>query len=384
MILKRYILLVAATLLLAGCFRGRKPLDMGDFVPSYEPRYATGFTLLSSPTMKSRMLHVRNPWQGAEGFDQLALVLAEGEQAPEWFEGCVVEGAAERIVVMSSSYVAMLDAVGCADRIVGVSGLRYVMNEQVRRAAEQGRVKEVGHEANLNFELIRALKADLVLLYGVSGELRSVTDKLKALDIPYLYIGDYTEEEPLGKSEWLVALAALCGREEAGHAAFAEIERDYRAMQQRAEALRRENPSPTVMLNVPYQDVWYMPSVDSYMVRLIEAAGGSYLYPQNDTGRSLPISTEQAMLLARRADVWLNVGQFTSLDELRRACPKFAKASSVTGGRVYNNNLRRGPHGGSDFWESGAVYPSRILADLMAIFYPSAEHGELYYYRHLK
>ena len=116
----------------------------------------------------------------------------------------------------------------------------------------------------------------------------------------------------------------------------------------------------------------------------IEAAGGSYLYPQNDTGRSLPISTEQAMLLARRADVWLNVGQLTSLDELRRACPKFAKASSVTGGRVYNNNLRRGPHGGSDFWESGAVYPSRILADLMAIFYPSAEHGELYYYRHLK
>ena len=380
----RYISLLVVAVLMAGCVRERKPLNFGDFVPSYTPRHASGFRLLSSPSMKSRMLHVSNPWQGAENFDQLALVLAEGETRPDWFEGCLLNAPAERIVVMSSSYVAMLDAIGCEERIVGVSGLRYVSNEKVQRAAREGRVKDVGYDASTNFELIRALRADLVLLYGVSGEQRAMTDKLKALDIPYLYIGDYAEEEPLGKAEWLVALSALCGCEERGQRVFAEIEREYLAVQQQAAERSRQGRRPKVMLNVPYQDIWYMPSADSYMVRLIEAAGGEYLYKENDTGRSLPISTERAMLLAREADVWLNVGQLTSMAELKRACPKFVKARSVTSGRVYNNNLRQGPSGGSDFWESGTVYPHRILADLMAIFYPSDTDDMFYYYRHLK
>ena len=54
-------------------------------------------------------------------------------------------------------------------------------------------------------------------------EATSITDKLDELRIPYIYIGDYLEADPLGKAEWVVALATLCGVEAEGKAFFAEV-----------------------------------------------------------------------------------------------------------------------------------------------------------------
>ena len=56
--------------------------------------------------------------------------------------------------------------------------------------------------------------------------------------------------------------------------------------------------APKVMFNLPYQDVWYMPSDDSYMVQLVEDAGGAYIYSgKNPTGGSKAISLEEAYSL---------------------------------------------------------------------------------------
>ncbi len=61
----------------------------------------------------------------------------------------------------------------------------------------------------MNYELLLGLKPDVVLLYGIGDAQTAVTDKLKELSIPYMYVGEYLEESPLGKAEWLVALSEL-------------------------------------------------------------------------------------------------------------------------------------------------------------------------------
>ena len=33
--------------------------------------------------------------------------------------------------------------------------------------------------------------------------------KLEELDIPFMYVGDYLEESPLGKAEWMVVLSEV-------------------------------------------------------------------------------------------------------------------------------------------------------------------------------
>ena len=54
-----------------------------------------------------------------------------GEQAPTGFIGSTIPAGAKRIVCMSSSYIAMLDALGQVNRIVAVSGIDYVSNPYI-------------------------------------------------------------------------------------------------------------------------------------------------------------------------------------------------------------------------------------------------------------
>ena len=339
--------------------------------------------MADSSRTHSRIIEVRNPWQGASGVSERIFLASEGEKTPDGFAGQSVEVPVRNVAVLSSSFVAMFDAVGETERIAGVSGLDYITNPKVRAAALGGRTVEIGYESNINFEALLAKHTDLVLLYGISGEERALTSKLRELGIPYIYIGDYVEPSPLGKAEWIVAIAALCGKQAEGERAFAQIAQRYEAVRaQYAADARAERPR--VMLNTPYRDTWFMPSVRSYAVKLIEDAGGEYLYPENTSTSSVPISLEQALLLASKADVWLNVGQCATLDELRRANPKFADVPAVRNHRVYNNNKRVTPTGGSDFWESGAVAPDVVLRDMAQILHGTPSADSLYYYKQLE
>ena len=120
------------------------------------------------------------------------------------------------------------------------------------------------------------------------------------------------------------------------------------------------------MLNTPYRDTWFLPSSQSYMIRLIEDAGGEYVYTKNDSDTSVAVDMEEAYLLANAADFWLNVGPCNTLAELTAQNPKFSGI----------------PVGGSDFWESGVVRPDLVLRDLRTIF--SGDSVPTCYYKRLE
>ena len=281
--------------------------------------------------------------------------------------------------IMSSSHVAMFDAIGQAKRISGVSGIDYISNPYVREHRLCGEVRDVGYDTNLNFELLAAMRPDLMLLYGVTGENTIVTGKLRELGIPYIYVGDYMEESPLGKAEWLVLAAALCDLRAAGADTLQRIARDYQALKAHPAP---DAPRPKVMLNTPYRDTWFLPSSQSYMIRLIEDAGGEYVYTKNYSDTSVAVDMEEAYLLANAADFWLNVGPCNTLAELTAQNPKFSGIPVVRSRNVYNNNRRQTPAGGSDFWESGVVRPDLVLRDLRTIF--SGDSVPTCYYKRLE
>lgn len=378
----RRLLPLLCGLLLAACGpRAARPID--DFtLPVYTPRYASGFEITGAAGSRSTLLTVHNPWYGTEVADQRLFIARDGEEAPTGFEGEVLRGEALRVVCMSGSYIAMLDALGAADRVVGVSGAQYLMNETLRRRIVAGTAADVGFDSNVDFERLVALRPDLVMLFGIGGANTALTGKLRELGIPYLYMGEHCEESPLGKSEWLVAAAEIAGRRAEGVRLFAAIPERYEQLRVIAQQTAER---PRVMLNTPYRDTWFMPACNSYMVRLIEDAGAQYVFAENTAVQTLPIDIERAYYLTCSADFWLNVSGCNSLDELRRQNPRLADTPPVREGRVYDNNRRRNAAGGSDFWESGVLYPDRVLADLVRIFHPGLlEAGDLNYYRQLK
>ena len=200
---KNLSLILLLALALAGC--RNKSSNLTDFNRSvYTPGYASGFDVKGADGRQSVLLTVTNPWQGAEGVETALFIARDGETAPEGFEGQVLEGDAGRIVCVSSTHIAMLDAIGEAGRVVGVSGIDYISNPDIQ--ARRDSIGDVGYEGNINYELLLSLDPDLVLLFGVNGA-SSAEGKLKETGIPFLYVGDYLEESPLGKAEWLVALS---------------------------------------------------------------------------------------------------------------------------------------------------------------------------------
>lgn len=361
-----------------------KPFDAGLFSEElYTPRYATGFSLLSTEQGDATLLVVNKPWQGSLG-EQRMLLIDPADRFGNVSHPSLqrISGKVERVVCLSSSYIAMLDAIGKADKVVGVSGKEFIYNEKISSAEHIG---DVGYDSVFNMELLLSLNPDLVLLYGVSA--RSILEeRLQQFHIPYIYIGEYLEPSPLGKAEWIVAIAEIMGVREQGEACFTHIEERYNTLCTAVRNFTTEGVSaPRILLNTPYRDVWYLPAPESYMVQLIEDAGG-FAYTEGEAGdTTTPIGIEQAYTYAQEADLWLNVGGCESLAELKATNPHFSTTRLVTEQRVYNNTLRRTPSSGSDFWESGVVQPDVILEDLIRIIHPTLlPTGELYYYKQLK
>lgn len=369
--------ILASLLLLASCVSNKKTSLEAFNQDIYTPEYASGFKILGAENVQSTLIQVFTPWQGAKNVEMSYFISRNGEQAPAGFTGPTIPAGAKQIVCMSSSYIAMLDALGQVDRIVAVSGIDYVSNPYI--IAHKDSIKDMGPE--MNYELLLGLKPDVVLLYGIGDAQTAVTDKLKELSIPYMYVGEYLEESPLGKAEWMVALSELTDSREKGIEIFSEIPKRYQTLKDLAASVEQR---PTVMFNTPWNDSWIMPSTKSYMAQLVNDAGADYIYKENTSNSSAPIGLETAYGLIQKADYWINVGMASTLDELKAVNPKFTDAKSVREKTAYNNNLRLTATGGNDYWESAVVRPDIVLRDLIHIFHPELVSDSLYYYRHLE
>lgn len=372
-----YTFILFSLLFLASCISNKKTSLEAFNQDIYTPEYAAGFKILGATNVQSTLIQVFNPWQGAKEVEMSYFISRNGEQAPTGFIGSTIPAGAKRIACMSSSYIAMLDALGQVNRIVAVSGIDYVSNPYI--LAHKDSIKDMGPE--MNYELLLGLKPDIVLLYGIGDAQTAITDKLKELSIPYIYMGEYLEESPLGKAEWMVVLSELTDSREKGIEIFSEIPKRYLSLKALTESVGQ---CPTVMFNTPWNDSWVMPSTKSYMAQLVADAGAEYIYKENSSNSSTSIGLETAYGLIQKADYWINVGSATSLDELKTVNPKFADAKAVRERTVYNNNLRLTPTGGNDYWESAVIRPDVVLRDLIHIFHPELVPDSLYYYRHLE
>ncbi|MCH5232682.1 MAG: ABC transporter substrate-binding protein [Muribaculaceae bacterium] len=342
----------------------------------YSPEYSIGFEIKGDENSDNVMITVSNPWQGADDVTKRLYIQKDSVIANGLNHG-VLKNEAKKIACMSSTHIAMLDALGETHRIVAVSGLPFVSNEKIRARGEE--IADIGYDGNIDYEALLAAAPDIVLLYSINSE-SGLQAKLDELNIPYIYIGDYLEENPLGKAEWVVAIAELVNKREKGIQIYNEICNRYNKLKKDIETHNLSKPK--VMLNIPYGDSWFMPPTGSYMADLIEAAGGEYIYKENHTTSSLPIDMEEAFELVANADYWINVGTLTSLDDLKKNYPRFKNADCVLAGKVYNNNKILTEGGGNAFFESGIMNPDLILRDLSTIFHPELNMDEELIYYH--
>lgn len=303
-----------------------------------------------------------------------------------------------RIICMSTSHIAFLDAIGCDSVICGVSGAGYACSEQLRKRIDAGEVPDVGFDQAPDYEKIVALMPDVLLAYKVSAAESPFLTKLKSLGVRVFTLYEFLENHPLGRTEYLKAFGLMTGREALADSLFRDIADRYNATavkpsDEQSDTLSETNhpngrksmgkarsgacsTSVRVLMNIPYGDIWYVPGAESYMSKLVKDAGGQILGAREGETESRTMSLEEAFVLAQEADFWLNVGWCRTRKDLNAANPLF-KDFHIP--HIYNNIRRTSPGGGNDFWESGYLRPDLILQDLRGIFASDSTATLTYY-----
>ena len=342
----------------------------------YAPKYSSRFVLYKCG--ESSILSIRETDSTYKH-----IFLSRNRQAPpNGFEGRTLFIPLERVICMSTTHIAMLEKIGHLDKVVGISGCQYVTSSKVREALEQEKIRDIGYESGLNYELATIMRPNAIFVYGTQGDNAASTKKMTELGLPTMYLYEYLENDPLGKAEWLIALSEMFDSRTLAESIFQEVERNYNEVK---SLITEEVKRPSVMLNSPWRDTWFIPGDRSYMVQLLNDAGADYICKGYDSELSRSISTEQAFVLCSKADFWLCPSEANSIPYLTASNPRFADIPAVRNNRVFNNNRITTPMGGSDFWESGTINPDVILKDLIRILHPQLlpEH-ELHYFHQLK
>jgi iron complex transport system substrate-binding protein len=374
--IKCFSILVFLIFLVAGC---SAPVEQNNFIRSSN-RYARGFKIERFENYNK--LIILNPWEKAENIAfEYALVSKKNNVPDSLALMKVIRTPVRRVICLSTTHLAFLDALNENNSIVGISGEKYIYNSLIRDRYEKGLLFDVGYGQNLNYELIISQNPDLVMVYGIGSEITGYVNKLEELGVPVIIAAEYLEQSPLGKAEWIKFIGALFEKEIMAEQIFAGIEKEYLKLKNMVSDVTRK---PMVMVGSLYKDQWWVPGGNSYMANLISDAGGEYIGRGNNSNESYVISFENALVWADKADIWINMANMASRKDILASDERFASFGVFREGKIFNNIKRLSIQGGNDFWESGTVNPHKILRDLIIAFHPGVMNAEMTYYTEIR
>jgi len=347
---------------------------------SINPVEATGYKIQQNKGFQK--LTVIDPWQKSSDNQFDYYLLEKGKVIPpELKDKQVFLTPLNRVICLSTTHIGFLDALGELSSVIGLSGSAYLTNPEVKKGVAENRIRDVGYERGLNYEMIVQLKPDVVFAYGVGSEINAQMNKLHDLGIPVVLVGEYLEESPLGKAEWIRFFGAFYRKGEMAGKAWEKIRSNYDTIRSKVAKIPGR---PSVLTGLPFKDTWWIAGGQSNLAVMIRDAGGKFLWEDNPSKEAFPVSLEEVFLRASKADFWINCGSAGNLDGLMAFDQRFSDLQSVRKLQVYNNNLRSTSGGGNDYWESGVVHPDLVLSDLVKIFHPElAVNNEFYYYKKL-
>jgi iron complex transport system substrate-binding protein len=374
--MQRFVFLIFLIFLIGGCSTPEKKLR----TTKNSNHFARGFQIAKIGDVTH--LAVFNPWEKARNVKFDYYLVNKNQPLPDSLQSKnVIRTPVQRIVCLSTSHLGFIDVLNDNQSVVGISGGRYVSNPAIQQRIKNGKAVDVGYGQNLNYEVIVNQQPDLVMVYGVGSEVTGYAQKLEELGIPVIMNAEYLEETPLGKVEWIKFMGAFFEKETEAEQYFVKVEKNYQALE---KMVAEKQGRPKVMVGSPYKDSWWVPGGNSYLANLIHDAGGDYLGKANPSHESYVISFENALAWGNQADVWINMGNLSSKQEILAADSRFKSFRVFTSGKIFNNNKRLSEQGGNDFWESGTVHPDLILRDLIAAFYPGLITEEMVYYQQIK
>jgi iron complex transport system substrate-binding protein len=331
-------------------------------------RHARGFSVSRSASGLT-IIEITSPWPNAENAFTYALIPREilpftTLNSDEY--DAIVTIPVERLVVTSTTHIPALEALGVGAKLVGFPDAKYISSKATRARIDAGQLKDLGSNESINTEMTIALNPEVVIGFSIDNQNKAY-ETLQRSNIPVVYNGDWTEETPLGKAEWIKFFAPFFGLEKKADSIFNDIETSYNAVMTIASDT---NQKPTVLSGALYKDVWYLPGGNSWAAQFLKDANVHYLWEDTTETGSLSLSLESVFDTAKSADYWISPSQFISYDEMLAANRHYEQFEAFQTKKVYTFARTTGETGGLLYYELGPNRPDLVLKDLVHIFHP--------------
>ena len=341
----------------------------------YKIKYAKGFEIQYVKNYKK--LIIKSPYQGSS--ENLTYLLYENS-AEDLSGETSIRIPLQRIVATSTTHIPMLEALGAENRLMGFPNTDFIASEKTRALIDDGSVQSVGKDMSLNTEMIIGLKPDAVIAFAMDGNDKGLAT-IEKNQIPIVYNGDWLEETPLGRAEWIKFFGALLNMDKEADSIFNEIEREYLSAVKIAE---KSDNSPKIMSGVLYKDQWNLPAGESFTGRLYQDANLDYIWKDSKGQGSLVLNFESVLDKAKEADFWIGSGIYTRRDDMLEANGHYAEFKAFNTNSVYTFSKRKGAKGGIVYFELGPLQPHIVLKDLIKVTHPDLLPGyEPFYLKRL-
>lgn len=337
---------------------------------SQEITYAKGFEITPLENGIKRIT-VSKPWPDAQKKETYLLVPRDSTLLIHRLKSqgeTVIPIPVKRVVMTSTTQIPALEILNKTTSLVGFTGLDYISSVEIRKAIYENKMEELGANELINIEKTIALVPEVVFGFSINGQNKAY-EELKSFGIPVVINGDWVEDSPLAKAEWIKFTAAFFNDEKVAQKEFKQIETSYAEAKSIAA---KATEKPIVLSGSLYQDIWYAPAGKSWGAQFIEDAHASYVFASKGTHGSLYLSLEEVIQSGTEADFWIAPAQFTSYPEMEQNNVHYTHFKAFKNKKVYTYSLTKGETGGILYFELASQRPDLVLKDLIYIF-----HSEL-------
>lgn len=348
-------------------------------VATNKVQHAKGFEIFEYENFS--VLKVTNPWPNAKKTFTYVLHKKNAEIPENFKQYTQIEVPVKSIVATSTTHIPSLEMLQSESILVGFPGTNYISSEKTRALIDGGKIKEVGSNQSLNTELIIDLQPDVLVGFSIDDQNKTYQN-LEKSGIKIIYNGDWTEQTPLGKAEWIKFFGVLLDKSQEAESIFNKIVNDYNEIKKTVET---KSTKPTILSGAIYQEQWYLPGGKSWASIFLKDANAHYLWEENSEVGSLSLSFENVLEKAQNADFWIGPAQFTSLSEMLQANPNYRFFKSFENKNVYSFSSKKGKTGGILYYELASNRPDLVLKDLVSILHPETyPNHQLYFFEKLK
>ena len=312
------------------------------------------------------IVKVENPWPKANKNYTYILKEKNGIIPDSLKQFTTVNVPIQTIVVTSTTHIPSLEMLNVEKTLVGFPNLDYISSEKVRALIDAKKVKELGSNQTLNTEVVLELQPNVIIGYGIDNT-NPTLDNLQKNGLKVLLNGDWNEQTPLGKAEWIKFFGALYGKQKQATEIFEKIEKDYLKT---AEIVKKATYKPTILAGDMYEDKWYLPKGTSWGSQLLNQAQGNYLWAATTGTGSLYLSFETVFEKAKNADIWITSGQFETFKAMEDANSHYAQFKAFQNKNVYSFSSKKGKTGGVLYYELAPNRPDIVLKDIVKILHP--------------